>query len=180
MTRSAGVVGALTDAPRCPCAAPPRAGRALAHPATPGTGWPGAPLPRPSVAETARPRRTEAADGAVRPIARERFRRQAERDARPRVPPRRPGPSRAVRGHPPRCRGLRRARTAVTETTIVLVAADGEWTRRRIDGPDVARRLSRDLAIPVYDAQVTGYPSGCGTGARARRTTAPTETISRR
>jgi hypothetical protein len=49
-------------------------------------------------------------------------------------------------------------RTAVTETTIVLVAADGEWTRRRIDGPDVARRLSRELNIPVYDAQVTGYP----------------------
>ncbi len=49
-------------------------------------------------------------------------------------------------------------RTTVTETTIVLVAADGEWTRRRIDGPDVARKLSRDLAIPVYDAQVTGYP----------------------
>ena len=49
-------------------------------------------------------------------------------------------------------------RTAVTETTILLVAADGEWTRRRIDGPEVARRLSRDLGIPVYDAQVTGYP----------------------
>ena len=49
-------------------------------------------------------------------------------------------------------------RTAVTETTIVLVAADGEWTRRRIAGPDVARTLSRDLSIPVYDAQVTGYP----------------------
>ncbi len=49
-------------------------------------------------------------------------------------------------------------RTAVTETTIVLVAADGEWTRRRIDGPEVARKLSRDLSIPVYDAQVTGYP----------------------
>jgi hypothetical protein len=49
-------------------------------------------------------------------------------------------------------------RTTVTETTIVLVAADGEWTRRRIDGPEVARRLSRDLAVPVYDAQVTGYP----------------------
>jgi hypothetical protein len=49
-------------------------------------------------------------------------------------------------------------RTAVTETTILLVAADGEWTRRRIAGPDVARRLSRDLAVPVYDAQVTGYP----------------------
>ena len=49
-------------------------------------------------------------------------------------------------------------RTVVTETTIVLVAGDGEWTRRRIDGPDVARRLSKELGIPVYDAQVTGYP----------------------
>jgi hypothetical protein len=54
--------------------------------------------------------------------------------------------------------GFVEPRTAVTETTIVLVAADGEWTRRRIDGPDVARRLSRELTIPVYDAQVTGYP----------------------
>src|SRR4029453_18046377 len=49
-------------------------------------------------------------------------------------------------------------RAAGTETTILLVAADGEWTRRRIDGPEVARRLSRELSIPVYDAQVTGYP----------------------
>jgi hypothetical protein len=49
-------------------------------------------------------------------------------------------------------------RTAVTETTIVLVAGDGEWTRRRIAGPEVARRLSRELGVPVYDAQVTGYP----------------------
>ncbi len=54
--------------------------------------------------------------------------------------------------------GFVEPRTAVTETTILLVAADGEWTRRRIDGPDVARKLSRDLAVPVYDAQVTGYP----------------------
>lgn len=49
-------------------------------------------------------------------------------------------------------------RTAVTETTILLVAGDGEWTRRRIAGPEVGRTLSRELAIPVYDAQVTGYP----------------------
>lgn len=49
-------------------------------------------------------------------------------------------------------------RTTVTETTIVLVAADGEWTRRRIAGPGVARRLSAELGIPVYDVQATGYP----------------------
>ena len=48
--------------------------------------------------------------------------------------------------------------TAVSTTTVVFVAGTGEWTRRRIDGPDVARRLSRELNIPVYDAQVTGYP----------------------
>jgi len=49
-------------------------------------------------------------------------------------------------------------RTNVTEMTVVLVAADGEWTRRRIAGKDGARRLSDKLGIPVYDVQRTGYP----------------------
>jgi hypothetical protein len=49
-------------------------------------------------------------------------------------------------------------RTTVTEATIVLVAADGEWTRRRISGPEAARDLGRKLAIPVYDTNLVGYP----------------------
>lgn len=49
-------------------------------------------------------------------------------------------------------------RTAVTETTVVLVAADGEWTRRRISGPGAAHDLGRKLGIPVYDANLVGYP----------------------
>jgi hypothetical protein len=49
-------------------------------------------------------------------------------------------------------------RTTVTEATIVLVAADGEWTRRRISGPEAARVLGRRLGIPVYDANLVGYP----------------------
>lgn len=49
-------------------------------------------------------------------------------------------------------------RTTVTETTMLLVAADGEWTRRRIAGPEAARKLARRLAIPVYDVQLVGYP----------------------
>lgn len=49
-------------------------------------------------------------------------------------------------------------RTTVTQTTVVLVAVDGEWTRRRIDGPDGARRLAKSLKIPVYDVQIVGYP----------------------
>ncbi|MGL4172819.1 MAG: oxidoreductase [Actinomycetota bacterium] len=49
--------------------------------------------------------------------------------------------------------------TSVTPTTVVLIATSGEWTRRRVSGPEVAGQLARDLGIPVYDVQQTGYPS---------------------
>lgn len=49
-------------------------------------------------------------------------------------------------------------RTTVTDVTVVLVAADGEWTRRRAGGDAGARRLSDRLQIPVYDVQKVGYP----------------------
>ncbi len=49
-------------------------------------------------------------------------------------------------------------RTTVTGTTVILIADDGEWTRRRIDGPDGARRFAHRLAIPVYDVRLMGYP----------------------
>jgi hypothetical protein len=49
-------------------------------------------------------------------------------------------------------------KTTVTELTVVLVAADGEWTRRRTGGEKGARRLSDQLKIPVYDVQKVGYP----------------------
>ena len=49
-------------------------------------------------------------------------------------------------------------RTTVTETTILLIAYDGEWTRRRISGPEAARRFAHRLAIPVYDVYLVGYP----------------------
>ncbi|HWC84110.1 MAG TPA: oxidoreductase [Pseudonocardiaceae bacterium] len=48
--------------------------------------------------------------------------------------------------------------TMMTETTVVLIAHDGEWTRRRISAPAVAYRLGRKLGIPVYDIQLVGYP----------------------
>jgi hypothetical protein len=49
-------------------------------------------------------------------------------------------------------------KTTVTDVTVVLVAADGEWTRRRAGGAAGARRLSEQLQIPVYDVQKVGYP----------------------
>ncbi|MDT5101795.1 MAG: hypothetical protein QOC76_5532 [Mycobacterium sp.] len=48
--------------------------------------------------------------------------------------------------------------TTVTDVTVVLVASDGEWTRRRAGGDAGARRLSERLQIPVYDVQKVGYP----------------------
>ncbi|MDW3847698.1 hypothetical protein ACIBM8_17675 [Micromonospora aurantiaca] len=49
-------------------------------------------------------------------------------------------------------------RTTVTETTIMLIADDGEWTRRRVGGPDEARRWAHRIAIPIYDVRLMGYP----------------------
>jgi hypothetical protein len=49
-------------------------------------------------------------------------------------------------------------KTTVTEVTVVLVAGNGEWTRRRAGGDAGARRLSERLQIPVYDVQKVGYP----------------------
>jgi hypothetical protein len=48
--------------------------------------------------------------------------------------------------------------TPVTPMTVVLVAADGEWTRRQVGGPAGARRVGERLGIPIYDVQKVGYP----------------------
>lgn len=48
--------------------------------------------------------------------------------------------------------------TTVTPLTVVLVAADGEWTRRPAGGPAGARRIGKRLGIPVYDVLKVGYP----------------------
>jgi hypothetical protein len=48
--------------------------------------------------------------------------------------------------------------TTVTSTTIVLVAHDGEWTRRRVPDERRAVEWARSLRIPVYDARIVGYP----------------------
>ena len=50
-------------------------------------------------------------------------------------------------------------RTTVTETTVVFVAHDGEWTRRRVGNPNRAKKLARSMRIPIYDVQLMGYPN---------------------
>ncbi len=48
--------------------------------------------------------------------------------------------------------------TTATDTTVVAVAVDGEWTRRRVGSPKAAGKLARSLKVPIYDVTVVGYP----------------------
>ena len=57
-----------------------------------------------------------------------------------------------------RGRGVRRAADPVTQTTLLLVAYDGEWTRRAVPSPEWAHAFAEPLQIPGYDAAVVGYP----------------------
>ena len=54
--------------------------------------------------------------------------------------------------------GFIEPRTTVTENTLILIAHDGKWTRRRIPDPHAARQFARRLRIPIYDIALTGYP----------------------
>ena len=60
-------------------------------------------------------------------------------------------------------------RTAVTDTTVALVAGDGEWTRRRVDDERAAAELGKRLGIPVYDVHATGYPARMREWTRKRK-----------
>ena len=54
--------------------------------------------------------------------------------------------------------GFVEPRTAISDVTLLLVAGDGEWTRRRVPSPEWAHRFANQLGVPSYDAAVVGYP----------------------
>jgi hypothetical protein len=49
-------------------------------------------------------------------------------------------------------------KTTVTEVTVMLIAHDGEWTRRRVPSVEAARTWGHKLGVPVYDIALVGYP----------------------
>ena len=65
--------------------------------------------------------------------------------------------------------GFVEPQTNTTSTTLVLVAGDGEWTRRRVSSPKAAFDLGRTLAVPVYDVAATGYPARMREWTAARK-----------
>jgi hypothetical protein len=55
--------------------------------------------------------------------------------------------------------GFVEPRTAVSDVTLMLVADDGEWTRRRVPSVEWAHKFANRYGIPSYDAAVVGYPA---------------------
>jgi hypothetical protein len=54
--------------------------------------------------------------------------------------------------------GFVEPRTAISDVTLLLVAHDGEWTRRRVPSVQWAHRFANSQGIPSYDAAVVGVP----------------------
>lgn len=48
--------------------------------------------------------------------------------------------------------------TTMTKATLLLIAHDGEWTRRSVASVEWARRFAAGHRLPAYDAGVVGYP----------------------
>ena len=48
--------------------------------------------------------------------------------------------------------------TVMSSTTVVLVAHDGEWTRRAVPNAQTAFHWANKLGIPCYDVNLVGYP----------------------
>ncbi len=54
--------------------------------------------------------------------------------------------------------GFVEPRTAVSDVTLLLVAHDGEWTRRRVPSVQWAHKFANNNHVPSYDAAVVGIP----------------------
>ena len=54
--------------------------------------------------------------------------------------------------------GFVEPRTAVSDVTLLLVAHDGEWTRRRVSSVEWAHTFCNRAQVPSYDAAVVGIP----------------------
>ncbi|MGY4101885.1 oxidoreductase [Nocardia sp. R16R-3T] len=49
--------------------------------------------------------------------------------------------------------------TIATDTTVLALAGNGEWIRRRVGGPAIEWVLGRELTAPVYNVIPVGQPA---------------------
>jgi hypothetical protein len=66
--------------------------------------------------------------------------------------------------------GFVEPRTAVSDVTLLLVAHDGEWTRRRVPSVAWAHDFANKHGVPSYDAAVVGIPQRMRDYNRRRKT----------
>ncbi len=59
----------------------------------------------------------------------------------------------------PGCEAIIEPPTRVTQTTMVVIAETGEWTRRRVPDEATAAKVAKELGIPAYNVNLSGYPS---------------------
>ncbi len=65
--------------------------------------------------------------------------------------------------------GFVEPRTTVTDVTLLLVAHDGEWTRRRVPSVSWAHDFANRNSVPSYDAGLVGIPARMRAYNRAQR-----------
>jgi len=65
--------------------------------------------------------------------------------------------------------GFVEPRTTVTDVTLLLVAHDGEWTRRRVPSEKWAHDFANRNGVPSYDAGLVGIPDRMRAYNRAQK-----------
>jgi hypothetical protein len=65
--------------------------------------------------------------------------------------------------------GFVEPRTTVTDVTLLLVAHDGEWTRRRVPSEKWAHDFANRNGVPSYDAGLVGIPDRMRAWNRAQK-----------
>jgi len=72
-------------------------------------------------------------------------------------------------GRHPGCEAYIEPPTRVTQTTMIIVAGTGEFTRRRVPDAEAGRKLAKELQIPAFDVNLSGYPSRMRTWVEQQR-----------
>jgi len=65
--------------------------------------------------------------------------------------------------------GFVEPRTTITDVTLLLVAHDGEWTRRRVPSEKWAHDFANRNGVPSYDAGLVGIPDRMRTYNRTQK-----------
>ena len=65
--------------------------------------------------------------------------------------------------------GFVEPRTTITDVTLLLVAHDGEWTRRRVPSEKWAHDFANRNGVPSYDAGLVGIPARMRAWNRAQK-----------